>query len=445
MKKQLLFLTMISFLCVASTPAQPVEEWVARYNGPSNSNDLAAAIALDSSGNIYVTGRSLYQGASYDIVTIKYSPNGDSLWSAHYSGSTNQDDAAVDIYVDDSSYVYVTGYCDTGISGGDWITIKYKPDGTEAWNRVYSDGIGSAIVLDSKGNVIVTGYSGSPSDITTIKYSPDGDSLWVKFYDGPLNGNDYGHDLTVDKDNNIYVTGDVAANPGSFVYADYATIKYNPDGDLLWEASYDPFGLWADTPIKILLDISGAVYVFGSSSSTEMNADLALVKYDSSNGAQIWDARYDATGSTDLATGMALDPFGNIIVTGGSMINGVPGHYNYVTIKYDSSGNQNWMTQYNGPANKWDWPYGGVAVDSEGNSYVGGRSQGLGDDYDFATVAYDSGGTQLWVMRYDGPANDEDYGDGGVVVDNNGNVYVTGTSKGIGTSADYCKIGRAHV
>jgi len=439
MKIYLIALMVTVSLCFTSVLAQPNQEWVVRHNGLANSWDLAEAIVLDKIGNIYVSGRSTYPGESYDLVTIKYSPDGDTLWSARYTGSTHEYDGASDICVDDSFYVYVTGYCDLGFFGGDWITIKYNPDGSEAWNRVYSGGSGSAIVLDSEGNVIVTGSAGYPSDITTIKYNPAGDSLWIRFYNGPLNGNDNGQDVTVDKDDNIYVTGDVEANSGTYVYANYATIKYNPDGDSLWVAIYDPFGLWADTPIEILLDDSGDVYVFGSSASTEMNADFALVKYDSSNGAQIWDARYDG-GSTDLATGMALDPYGNIIITGGSMIPGIPGHYNYTTIKYDSGGNQNWVRQYDGPANKWDWPYTGVAVDRWSNIYVGGRSQGLGDDYDYATVSYDSGGIELWVMRYDGPANDQDYGDGGVVVDSNLNVYVTGNSKGIGTGADYTTI-----
>jgi len=55
------------------------EEWVARYNGLANSYDYAYAIAVDSSGNVYVTGKSYGSGTNYDYATIKYTPEGNEL------------------------------------------------------------------------------------------------------------------------------------------------------------------------------------------------------------------------------------------------------------------------------------------------------------------------------------------------------------------------------
>src|SRR6266481_6082859 len=56
------------------------EEWVARYNGPANGDDSAAAIAIDSSDDVYVTGHSAGSGTGLDYATIKYDSSGNQQW-----------------------------------------------------------------------------------------------------------------------------------------------------------------------------------------------------------------------------------------------------------------------------------------------------------------------------------------------------------------------------
>ena len=101
--------------------------------------------------------------------------------------------------------------------------------------------------------------------------------------------------------------------------------------------------------------------------------------------------------------------------------------YDYATIKYTPSGEEQWVARYNGPVNGGDVAYG-VAVDSFGNVYVTGESSGVGTGFDYATIKYNSSGQQKWVARYNGPVNGDDSAQG-IAVDASGNVYVTGASR----------------
>ncbi|MCK4231962.1 SBBP repeat-containing protein, partial [candidate division WOR-3 bacterium] len=94
--------------------------------------------------------------------------------------------------------------------------------------------------------------------------------------------------------------------------------------------------------------------------------------------------------------------------------------------------------RYNGPGNGTDRAYS-IAVDNSSNVYVTGCSKGSGTNMDYATVKYDSLGNELWVARYDAPGNGWDRPNS-IAVDNSGNVYVTGFSKGSGTNMDYATI-----
>jgi hypothetical protein len=103
--------------------------WVRRYNGPGDSTDYARAIAVDGSGNVYVTGYNLGSGTDRDYATIKYDPNGDTAWLRRYNGPGNSEDNAYAIAVDSSGNVYVAGYSDGTETYRDYATVKYYPNG----------------------------------------------------------------------------------------------------------------------------------------------------------------------------------------------------------------------------------------------------------------------------------------------------------------------------
>jgi hypothetical protein len=209
----------------------PLEKWVARYNGPGNSYDDARAIAMDGSGNVYVTGESVGLSTYGDYATIKYSTNGKQLWVKRYNGLASGNDDASAIAVDGSGNVYVTGTSPGSGTYADYATIKYSTNGKQLWVERYN-GPGNeydsarAIAVDGSGNVYVTGRSmGSDTNYNcaTIKYSTNGKQLWVKRYNGPAKSYGEGWAIAVDGSGNIYVTG-VSENSSS--HSEYITIKY---------------------------------------------------------------------------------------------------------------------------------------------------------------------------------------------------------------------------
>ncbi|MGB2989251.1 MAG: SBBP repeat-containing protein, partial [Candidatus Zixiibacteriota bacterium] len=296
------------------------------------------AIALDGSGNVYVTGLSVGSGTLYDYATIQYYANGDTAWVRRYNGPGNDLDRAYAIAVDGSGNVYVTGLSEGSGTSRDYATIKYYPDGDTAWLRRYN-GPGNyhdcayAIAVDGSGNVYVTGLSegsGTYDDYATIKYDPDGEAAWVRRYDGPGNHNDWAHAIAVDGSGNVYVTGESWG--GTYYTPNYATIKYYPNGDTAWVRRYDGPGNGYDRAYGIAVDGSGNVYVTGYSDGS----------------------------------GTSID---------------------YATIKYCPGGDTAWVRRYNGPGNDYDEAYA-IAADGSGNVYVTGRSRGSGTYYDYATIKY---------------------------------------------------------
>jgi hypothetical protein len=416
--------------------------WVRRYDGPADGSDVAEGIAVDDSGYVYVTGYSEDDETYYDYATIKYHPNGDTVWVRRYDGPGNSDDEARAIAVDDSGNVYVTGVSVGSGTSGDYATIKYQPDGDTAWIRRYT-GAGNgndeaeAIAVDGSGSVYVTGggLAGvSSRDYITIKYHPNGDTAWVRVYDAPGNATDEANAMAVDGSGNVYITGRSEAGG---TLNDYATIKYLSNGDTAWVRRYNGPGNGDDKAKALVVDGSGNSYVIGQSEGSGSSDDYATIKY-YPNGDTAWVRRYNgpANGS-DGAEGIAVDDSGNVYVTGYSDSTG--SSQDYATIKYDSSGNELWVKRYN-CANGTDMPYA-IAVDGSNNVYVTGYS-GCGGvtGFDYVTIKYYPTGDTAWLRKYHGPVENGDDDAYALAVDNSGNVYVTGMSQGSGTDYDYCTI-----
>ncbi|MDQ3019958.1 MAG: SBBP repeat-containing protein [Bacteroidota bacterium] len=420
------------------TYAQITQDWVQRYAGPGNGWDVAYSISVDDSGNVYETGSSKGSGTDFDYATIKYNSAGVEQWVARYNGPGSLDDEARSIAIDGSGYIYVTGFSRGIETSRDYTTIKYNSAGVEQWVVRYNgpgndDDAAYSLAVDGSGNVYVTG-GGADSvsyDYVTIKYNSAGVEQWVTRYNGPGNDYDAANLLTVDGSGNVYVTG---YSKGSGTDFDYATIKYNSAGVQQWVARYNGLGNSADYAYSIAVGNSGNVFIAGSSTDSGSFFDYATIKYNSA-GVEQWSARYNGPGNIhDEALSIAIDSLDNVYVTGYSY--GIGTSTDYATIKYNSAGDSLWVARYNGPANDEDYAFS-IAVDNSGNIFVTGSSNGGTTNNDYSTIKYNEAGVQKWVARYNAGFFSSDEARA-IAVDNSGNVYVTGGGGyGFGSNRDF--------
>jgi uncharacterized delta-60 repeat protein len=428
--------------------AQVTQEWVALYDGPENAYESAKAVTVDNFGNVYVTGESYSSSSNINYATVKYNSAGVQQWAAIYNGPGNNEDHAVSIAIDTTGNVYVTGYSYGSGTYMDYATVKYNSSGIEQWVTRYNSGQSIlddravAIALDAEGNVYVSGNSignGTGFDYTTIKYNSSGAELWVRRYNrtGSSFNTEQATSMTVDAVGNVYVTG---KSNFSSNYYDYATIKYNTTGDQQWVAIYHAPGNlnYSGIATAITLDDAGNVYVTGESQFSSYNNDYVTIKYTSS-GTEQWVAIYNGPeNNADYAKSIAVDISGNVYVTGYSYESP---DYDYATIKYNSSGTQQWASRYNGPNNSSDIAVS-LSLDAIGNVYVAGTSRGNGvgnNANDYAAIKYNSSGIEQWAVRYNGVGNLSDMA-ASIVLDAENNVYVTGESFTSSTNRDFATI-----
>lgn len=437
----------LSFIVVFSLSAaygQVEEKWARRFNGPGNGTDIAFGVAADSVGNVAVTGYTTLANGNADYYTAKYAANdGALLWEKSYDGAGGGD-VAYGVAVDSAGNVIVTG---TSWSGGfTCYTAKYgAATGALLWERrsiepvINSSGGAYSVVVDGGDDVIITGYSFNATnrpDCYTAKYAgASGVLLWERRYNGPANSRAY--DVAVDSGGNVAVTGFSDNASGN---SDCYTAKYaGANGALLWEKRYNGPANGDDIGYSVAADNAGNVIVTGSSYNGSNNS-YYTAKYAAGDGALLWEKRYNGPGNSySEAFSVAVDNLGNVVVTGNS--NGAGA--DIYTAKYAAAdGALLWEKRYEGGAN--DQAYS-VAVDSGGNVVVAGSaSNGANDDIYTAKYAA-ADGAMLWEKRYNGPANGADRMNltfpyaGKLALTPDGGAVVTGQSFN-GSNYDYATV-----
>jgi len=347
-------------------------------------HDGCSSIVADSAAGVYAAGPGYRAGSGADFRTIKYDPTGNAVWEAWYDGPLSGSDVARHVALDSLGNVVVAGQSSHEYDYTDLVAIKYDLQGSELWVARHAGCSEVAdLVLDGGDNVIVTCTNGS---YVTVKYDPNGNELWVAEYVGPGDGYGYSFDqpaaLVVDDAGNVYVTGEsrtfstpgfppetqcemMVGEPaprrasqaacsqefhtsGATYTSDYATVKYDPNGNQLWVARYSgllDLYFWDERATDVAVDAAGNVYVTGNRSAYYfLMHDVVTIKY-SPFGAELWKVAYDGPAHCkEQATSLAVDEAGDVYVAGGSI--GFGTRKDYLTIKYSESA----LSVWNAPA-----------------------------------------------------------------------------------------------
>lgn len=430
-------------------PGTPTLAWTSYFDNNVHSSDYNGMLGRDSQGNIYLGGTTFTDAESgnTDIVLIKNDQNGNILWSRTFNGSANYKEALRDMNVDSNGNIYLTGYtyslpANGGLRSYDYVTLKYDTNGNLLWSRTYEKTVGyddfpTSLKIDSVGNVYVTGYSWDVNvytDYATLKYDTNGNLLWAKRFT-TIQG-EMPNEVEIDLNGNVYVTG-LSQNGSQGGSNDMLTIKYDSSGQQLWQNRYNAPANDDDEGYEIEVDSAGNVYVMGQSWNSQFNPEVVLQKINAATGSNIWVKHYVHSQSPDatVPNAMKLDANNNIIIVGLVNLSGEFYNIDVFTTKFNSDGVAQWSKTYDGPADEDYDADSKLLLDSQGNIYIGLTSEGFANA-DMQIIKYSPTGEEVWKYRFGSPFFDydtflsyeADIAQPTMLLDPDGNIYVAGDS-----------------
>jgi len=439
------------FLLAASGAAQVRQDHVSLYSGDNSGQSYGSFVKTDKDGNYFVAGRSSGSKTKFDYALIKYSPSGTVLWERRFNGEANSYDEPFGLLVDKEGNSYITG-ASKYISNNkltECVTIKYNPEGQIQWinkfrNSYNLNSVGHSVTIDQEKNVYVAGYTGDENskDILLIRINIKGETVWDRSFDANFFSADYTDIIYLYKEH-IYVCG--AAVTDNAYFQDYIILKYDINGNLIWQRDHNGTLNGFDIARAIFVDRSENIYVTGYTENKDTKLDITTMKLNK-DGDIIWVTDFNGTGDGyDWPNHVLADDHGNVYVEGGSQnereINPEcqtelgKCRNDATLIKYLPSGRIDWVRLYNGPDNMYDCLQG-MTLDKENNIYVAGRShcEEAGSNDDIITMKFNTRGDRLWFMRYNSGTARLDYGNA-VAVDDLGNVFTSGWSNDGGNNA----------
>jgi len=420
--------------------------------GSGIGGDYANAIAVDSSGNAYVAGRtrstdfpttagalktSFGTGVASNAFVAKLNSTGTALVYSTYLGGSlpGASDEAAGISVDTSGNAYVTGHTTSadfptttgafqtalhGLESG--FVSKLNTTGTGLIYSTYLGGanvdLASAIAVDTSGQAYVTGYASSPDfpttpgayrttnsgaeDVFVSKFNAAGSALLYSSYLGG-SSNDVGNGIAIDSAGNAYVTGSTFSSNYPVTSGAFQTAFGGSQGPFLTKLNstgsslvFSTFigGFSFESASAVAVDGSGNAYITGFGGSSFPTTPGAYKSV--GNGSEIFVSKFNATGTALIYSTFIGGPGSTEAVVGNS-----------------------------------------IAVDAAGNAYVAGSDQS--NDYPTTPGAYQTvaaGYTEGVVSKLDPTGstllystflggNDTDSANA-IALDANGNIYITG-------------------
>lgn len=360
-------------------------------------DDSPAAVAVDSAGDVLITGYAK-NGNNKDILTVKLKgTDGTPVWQHLYAGSAGGGDYGTGIAVDSLNNAYVVGYTATSSQKDNLLLLKHGADGgTLLWQAEYDgntheDDHGTAVAVGSSG-VAVTGYTWSAAtgfDWLTIKYNFEGTvTMTAKFFNSTGTRDDRGLHVAFDAGDNIVVAG-YKSSVGDH---DIHVIKYRTDGTTAWQYSYA--GEQDAEPRALFVEPGGEVFIAGYAWKATGNFDIFAARVIAATGVMKWEKTYNSNnGDDDFASAIVTDSAGNVFVAGHSFVQS-NGSTNFRVQKYGrEAGDILWNQSYNYNPD----PVGQPTFDK--NEKVVG-----------AAIATDGGIYAIgWVDMWTGNATDFDY------------------------------------
>lgn len=407
-------------------------DWVWAKNAGGTSTDDSYSISTDSEGNVYITGNFLSEtisfdsiqlsnNGSWDIFIAKYNSEGNILWAKGAGGT--EGDIANSIAVDSEGNVFITGsYSSDSISfdsttligASNIFVVKFDTDGNVLWAKnanIIGTAVGTDLCTDNEGNVYLTGSTFGDSitfDLVTIntsgffmvKFDSDGNALWGKGTSNIQSSNSSGESIALDELGNIYIAGDfngmVAFDMDtieSFAWISVFILKLDNTGNVLWAKGSNGSNWFGGANVQLAPSANGDVYFAGSfnidtitfdnislGNSSENGSDYFILKYDD-GGNILWAKTNEDGYGYELTGSIASDNIGNLYVSAsyssdslffGSDLLTSSGTYDGLVAKYDLNGNEIWAKDMGGSSNEI---MKGVAVQEGGNIYATGYSQ----------------------------------------------------------------------
>lgn len=417
--------------------ADLTEDWSLLYDGPSSQSDQVSQITADDSG-VTIVGDSVQNGSNTDAVVIRFDQAGQFQWSVGYHGPGNGWSYGDSFDTDAAGNTYVAGYNYGGSPNTRFIMMKVSPAGQLLWSDWYAvpgsySNIASDATVDTNGNLFFTGWTrplSSNGDMVTVKVDTNGNTLWHRVYAGPGSGFGGGDAIATDSVGNVYVAGRI---DGGNTNNDVAIVKYDTNGNLLWDEQWDGVG-YSDTVVTIAVGSDDAVYIAGHFQGENHEGQSAYVlKYDASGAFQwMWSHTGDAEFSETRLQDMIIDDADNLYVAG-EEDNDITGSDAMVGM-LNGAGQEQWLQSFN-LEDGWEFmndEASAIALMPNGHIVATGASERLLPGLPFGDGPATEEGVMLYEFDADGVMlstlfTPRDGYTRDISVAPNGDIYAAGT------------------